>query len=108
MDDTEFKDQYKPIPVPARFTDANRLQDQVIFALAENGQGTADEITKTLESLIPDAPNKEVIANVHHVLSGLYEKGLIAGRESNGNLIYSLQKITQANSGKVTGGNPGS
>jgi hypothetical protein len=101
MDDAAFREEYKPVHVPALFNEAKNLQDQVVFALAEIGEGTADMISQKLEELEPDKPEKEVVAEVHEILSALFTKGLIAGHEQDGTLTYNLQKITQANDGKV-------
>ena len=104
MNDAEFREQYQPVHVPASFHDANTLQDKVIFALAELGEGTAEEVTIKLERLEPSAPAKQVIAAVHEVLSALHGKGLISASETEGNLKYNLHKVTEANGGKI---NPG-
>ncbi|TSJ39687.1 hypothetical protein FO440_18280 [Mucilaginibacter corticis] len=101
MDDAAFREQFKPVHVPAGFDQAGNLQDKVVFALAEIGAGTADAVSRKLEALEPDIPEKEIIAKVHLVLTGLYKKGLIAGNEHNSGLVYNLHKITQANEGSV-------
>jgi hypothetical protein len=97
MDDAAFREQFKPVHVPAHFEDAGNLQDKVIFALAEIGEGTADAVSRKLEELEAGGPNNEV----HHLLSELYDKGLIAGHEQDGGLVYNLHKITEANDGAV-------
>lgn len=104
MDDAAFREQFKPVHVPAHFDDAENLQDKVIFALAEIGEGTPDAVSRKLEELEPQVSNKEIIADVHLVLMDLYGKGLIAGREQDGGFVYNLHKITEANDGAVDPG----
>jgi hypothetical protein len=104
MNDAAFREQFKPVHVPSSFKEAGNLQDKVVFALAEINEGTPDEVSRKLEELEPNVPNKEVIADVHRILTELFGKGLIAGREIEGGLVYNLHKITHANWGSV---NPG-
>lgn len=101
MDDAEFREQFKPVHVPSSFDYAGNLQDKVIFALAELNEATVNATARKLEELEPGSAGKETIAGVHRVLSELYEKGLIAAAEIDGNLVYNLHKITHANDGEV-------
>lgn len=101
MDDAAFREQFKPVHVPASFDQAESLQDKVVFALAEINEGTADAVSRILEALEPNVSDKEIIAEVHQVLTELYKKGLIAGNEIDGDLVYNLHKITQPNGGSV-------
>ena len=101
MNDATFREQFKPIHVPADFQEAQNLQDQVVFALAQISEGTADEVARKFEELAPKANNKLVISTVHQILADLHSKGLIAADENEGGLIYNLHKMTQANEGKV-------
>jgi len=101
MDDAAFREQFKPVHVPASFDKATSLQDKVVFALAEINEGSADAVSRKLEDLEPKAPAQEVIADVHEILTALFEKGLIAGHEIDGGLVYNLHKITHANGGSV-------
>jgi hypothetical protein len=101
LTDEEFREQYKPVHIPAGFDEANSLQDKVLFALADLGEADAAQIVQKLEALDPAVPDKLVIANVHRVLAELHGKGLIAANENNGDLYYNLHKITQANRGEV-------
>lgn len=99
LTDEEFRAQHKPVHVPATYNGANNVTDKVIFALADIGAGTADEVIRHIEQLDPGADHKPVIAATRQVLTGLYEKGQITGAEKDGNLVYSLQKVTIANDG---------
>jgi hypothetical protein len=101
MNDQEFREQFKPVHVPASYAEADSLQEKVVFALAEISEGPAEEVVRKLEELDPEAPNKEVIGITHRVLSELYGMGLIAGHEQEGSIFYNLHKITGANDGEV-------
>jgi hypothetical protein len=101
LTDEQFREQYKPVHVPASFDEAVNLQDKVLFALAELGKGDAAQIVQKIEELDPKASDKQVIAGVHQVLTDLYGKGLIAGNDDHGDLVYNLHKITEANGGEV-------
>jgi hypothetical protein len=101
LTDEEFREQHKPLHVPAAYNEAHSVTDKVIFALADVGAGTADQVIRHIEELDPGADHKPVIAATRQVLTGLYEQGQIAGAEKEGNLVYSLQKITRANDGAV-------
>lgn len=101
MNDKEFREEFKPLHVPARLEDAEDFTGQVIFALAQLDSGSASEITIKLEELKGGQKDKSLIAGVHAVLTELYGKGLLNGEDENGDLKYNLHKITQANGGGV-------
>lgn len=101
LTDEEFREQHKPLHVPTSYGNAESLVDKVVFALADLGEGTADEVIRHIEQLDPGAGQKPVIAATRQVLTGLYEKGLVTGEEREGNLVYNLHKITHANDGSV-------
>jgi hypothetical protein len=101
MNDQEFREHYKPVHIVASYQEANTLQEKVIYALANIGEGSAEEVVLKMEELDPEAPNKEVIGVTHRILTELHSSGLIAGREERGSIIYNLHKITEPNSGAV-------
>ena len=70
-----------------------------VFALADIREGTAEAVVRHIEWLDPDANHKLVIATTHDVLTDLFQKGLLGAREDNGDLIFNLHKITEANQG---------
>ena len=94
ISDEDFREEYKPLHIPAHFKDAVTEQDKVVFALAQIGEGTAAEVTKELSD------NGETI-NAEDILTHLFDKGLIKGEEVNGEMSYNLSKITRANDGAV-------
>ena len=94
ISDEDFREEYKPLHIPAHFKDAVTEQDKVVFALAQIGEGTAAGVTKELSS------NGATI-NAEPTLKYLFDKGLIKGEEVNGEMSYNLSKITHANDGAV-------
>ena len=77
-EDQQFRKFYEPLHVPAAFEEAVSDEDKIIFALADIGEGNADD--------------KLLIAAAHKVLTELYQHGRIAGHEKEGNLVYNLKK----------------
>jgi hypothetical protein len=101
MTDEEFREQHKPLQVAASYQEAQTVSDKIIFALADIGEGTSEDVIRHLEQLDPEADHKNMIAETHRVLTELYEGGRVTGHEENGDLVYNLHKITQANDGSV-------
>ena len=101
MTDEEFREQHKPLQVAASYEEARNVNEKIIFALADIGEGTAEDVIRHLEQLVPEADHKNVIAETHRVLTELFENGRVTGHEENGDLVYNLHKITQANDGSV-------
>jgi len=101
MTDEQFREEHKPIHVPAHFADAQTPTDKVIFALADQGEATAEQIIRRLEELEPSAEDKPLIAGTRQLLNELSNKGAISLIERNGELVYHLHKITRANDGTV-------
>jgi len=94
ISDEQFREEYKPLHIPAHFKDAVTEQDKVVFALAQIGEGTAAEVTQELT-------NNNATINADAILSHLFDKGLVNGEEVNGEMSYNLSKITHANDGAV-------
>ncbi|MDO3641392.1 hypothetical protein [Mucilaginibacter sp. L3T2-6] len=101
LTDEEFREAYKPLPVPAAYKEATTFKDKVVFALADLGEATAEEVIRHLEKLEPAAEHKPMIAAIRQLLGQLYEHGLIAAAEKDGSPVYNLRKITSANNGEV-------
>ncbi|MFD2873742.1 hypothetical protein ACFS5N_14750 [Mucilaginibacter ximonensis] len=101
MTDEQFREQYHPLHVPAHFEAGAPLADHILFALAQLGTGTADEIISKLKELDESLEDKLLIADVHAQLTQWHTQGLLAADEQDGSLVYSLQKITAGNDGAV-------
>lgn len=101
LTDEEFREQHGPLHVPAAYKEAASVKDKIVFALADLGGGTAEQVIRHIEELDPEADHKPVIAATHEVLTRLYENGQLAANEKDGGLMYNLHKIRQANSGST-------
>jgi hypothetical protein len=104
MTDEEFREEYKPIEVPARFNIADTQQNKMIYALAQIGDGTAEDVIAKLEQLQPGFINDQTRAFVCATLAGLFEKGHLTGTERSGQTHYNLHKITAPNGGSTDPG----
>lgn len=51
LTDEEFREEYHPLQVPARFEKDGTERDQIIFVLAELGEASAAEVTTEWEQL---------------------------------------------------------
>ena len=101
MTDEEFREEYKPLHVPAHYLAADTQENKMIYALAQIDEGTADNVIAELEKLEPGSVNEQTRAFVKTTLSSLFEKGHLTGSEINGEAHYNLSKITRANDGST-------
>ena len=99
--DDSFRDEYKPLHIPAHYNVTDTEQDRVLFALAQIGSGTVTDVANELVSLQPGTPVDEFIATATSVLNPLYQKGLLKGSGEGNDIQYNLSKITEANDGAV-------
>lgn len=99
--DESFRDEYKPLSIPSSYESADTQEGKIIFALAQLGEGSADEVFARLEELQPGSADPQLAAMIEVVLNSLYEKGLIKGVDHNGTMTYNLSKITESNEGEV-------
>ena len=104
LTDEEFREEYKPLHVPAHYDVADTLQNKMIFALAQIGNGTADDVIAELEKLETGIANEQNRAFVKTTLAALFNHGHLTGSEHNGQMHYNLSKITQANDGATDPG----
>lgn len=95
LSDEQFREEYKPLHIPAHYKDAVTEQDKVIFALAQLGSATADEVNNELEKY-------KAGTDATSILKKLFDTGHIKGIEVRGGIKqYDLSKITHANDGAV-------
>jgi hypothetical protein len=99
LTDEEFREEYKPLQVPSHYDEADTTQNKMIFALAEIGDGTAEDVIAELEKLEPGITDQQNRVFVNITLASLYDHGHLTGSEKNGQMHYNLSKITQANDG---------
>ena|ERR1700744_3482819 len=99
LTDEEFREEYKPLQVPAHYDADDTLQNKMVFALAELGEGTAEQVISEMgkrEGAIIDEQNSVFVKTT---LANLFDHGHLTGSEKNGQMHYNLSKITQANDG---------
>ena len=106
MTDEEFREEYKPLQVPAHYDAADTRQNKMIFALAQIGEGTAEDVIAELEKLEAGITTEQNRAFVTTALANLFEHGHLTGSEKAGRMHYNLNKITQANDGGAGQGSP--
>jgi hypothetical protein len=99
--DESFRDEFKPLSIPASYESADTQESKIIFALAQLGEGSADDVLARLEELQPGSADPQLAAMTEVVLSGLFNKGLIKGTDHSGKMSYNLSKITKSNEGEV-------
>jgi isopentenyl diphosphate isomerase/L-lactate dehydrogenase-like FMN-dependent dehydrogenase len=104
LTDDEFREEYKPLYIPAHFEVQDTQQNKIVFALAQLGEGSAADVITELETLQPGITDDQLKAITKTILADLYDKGLLKGEEHNGQMQYNLSKITEANDGSTDTG----
>ncbi|MCC8409805.1 hypothetical protein LJ707_12785 [Mucilaginibacter sp. UR6-1] len=100
MNDEQFREQHQPLHVPAHYDKAAPLKERLAFALADIGEGTADEVTGHLLKL--EGKDDSAIKQEAQQLLATWDKGgLVTVNNEHGETRYNLHKITEANSGSV-------
>lgn len=100
LSDQDFREEFKPVYIPASYDVGDTLENRVIFALASLEQGSAEEVFTKLKEFEPGIQNVTLKFIKRH-LYNLYDKGLLKGNKDNGELIYNLSKMTNSNKGYV-------
>lgn len=101
LSDKEFREEFKPLQIPAAYKEAGSRQDKILFVLAQLGEATSAEVFQKLGEMEPGIKHEQSDEEINEVLSGLFDKGLLNGGEQRGQMYYNLSKITQANKGTV-------
>lgn len=99
--DETFREEFKPLAIPASYESADTQESKIIFALAQLGEATPQEVVARLEELEPGLADGELLKATEALLTSYYNKGLIKGSDHNGQMKYNLSKITEANEGEV-------
>ena len=99
--DDSFRDEYKPLHIPAHYNFNDAEQERVLFALAQIGSGTIIDVANELTILEPGTAIDEFIIAATTVLTSLHQKGLLKGIGTGNDIRYNLSKITEANDGAV-------
>jgi len=101
LSDKEFREEYKPLEIPHAYFPEDTQENKIVFSLAELGEGTVTEVIAKLEELEPGLKDDQLVAITKHVLTGLYDKGLLKGIDKAGTMHYNLSKVTEPNDGTV-------
>ncbi|MBK1442198.1 hypothetical protein JHJ32_19535 [Parapedobacter sp. ISTM3] len=91
----------QPLQVPANYDRDDRIDRQVVFSLADLGEGTAEEVAKHWASLDGSLSTDFCLEQSKRILTALYEKGLINGIGSERSRRFNLAKVTRPHSGRV-------
>ncbi|MES2874082.1 MAG: hypothetical protein V4708_10195 [Bacteroidota bacterium] len=100
ISDQDFREEFKPIQIPASYDLSDTLESRAIFALANLGEGNGDEVFKKMLELEPGIKGV-TIKFIKQYLFTLYEKGLLKGVKEGNSIRYNLSKITEPNEGYV-------
>jgi len=90
----------QPLQVPARYEAEGSIEEQVVFALADLGEGTAVEVAEHWLALDPGLSLETCRTRSEQVLADLHEKGLVNASEGPP-LRYNLVKETRPHRGRV-------
>ena len=102
--DEEFRETYKPLQIPAHYDTAYTLENKIIYALAQLGEGKVTDVIGGLEKLEPVILNAQLVAMTKEGLNNLFDKGLLTVNDHHGTILYNLSKIMRANDGAVEPG----
>jgi len=100
LSDQDFREEFKPIFIPASYDLSDTLEDRAIFALASLGEANGDEVFEKIREFEP-AIKEVTIKFIKQYLFSLYEKGLLKGNKEGSSIRYNLSKITARNEGTV-------
>ena len=101
LTDKQFREEFKPLHVPASYVESATQQDKILFALAQLGEATGEEVLVKLGELDPGINDPQMIEGTEEFLKAAFDKGLLNGGERNGRMHYNLNKVTSANEGAV-------
>ncbi|WP_295772890.1 hypothetical protein [uncultured Mucilaginibacter sp.] len=97
--DQSFNEEFKPVAPPESYDASAEWHDKVLYALAQLGQGTAPDVAAKLTEYEPSEAPQTLHRQAEQVLNGLFDKGIIKGTEQDGEVTFSLSKITSPNTG---------
>lgn len=100
LSDQDFREEFKPLHIPASYNVGDTLENRAIFALASLGEANGDEVFEKIREFEP-AIKEVTIKFIKQYLFSLYEKGLLKGNREGSSIRYNLSKITSSNKGNV-------
>jgi hypothetical protein len=98
LSDKDFREEFKPIQIPASYDMHDSLENRVIFALASLGEANSDEVFSKLKEYEPGIL-EATIKFIKQYLFTLYQKGLLKGNKEGSSIRYNLGKITNPDQG---------
>ena len=101
LTDEQFREEFKPLQIPAAFSVDDSQEDKILYALAVLEEATATEVADKLEELQPGSKNEQLLETTSEYLEQQFRKGLLNGGEKDGETVYNLSKVTRANEGGV-------
>ncbi|WP_114941179.1 hypothetical protein [Mucilaginibacter endophyticus] len=81
LTDEEFHEAYHPLQVPAHFDAADTQQNQLIFALAELGEATAEQVAAEVKQLQGRDLDEQQQAFIPETLKALLIRGCLMARK---------------------------
>lgn len=91
----------EPLQVPASYEPDSGVERQVVFALADLGEGTAEEVAEHWVTLDGALSLDACMEQSRQVLMQLFKKGLVNGIGNEPFRKYNLVKETEVHRGKV-------
>ena len=76
--------------IPPLFDKLGSVEDKIIFALANLGSGTVTGVIAEFERLEPGIMNAHLVAEIKRVLRGLFEHGILTGKNHHGMFTYAF------------------
>lgn len=101
LSDEQFREEFKPLQIPAAFSAEDSQENKILYALALLEEATATEVADKLEELQPGIKNEQLIESTSEYLEQKFRKGLLNGGKKDGKMFYNLSKVTKANDGSV-------
>jgi len=90
LSDEEFREEYKPLYIPAHYQEADTQENKIVYALAQLSEATVTDVLEKLEELEPNIRTEQFTALAKQLLVRLYDKGLIKGEDRLGRMYYNL------------------
>jgi hypothetical protein len=97
--DQDFNEEFKPVAPPESYQPDASVQDKVLYALSQIGEGNAADVAAKLTEYDTETAPQELQRQAEQVLTGLYDKGLIKGDKQDSEISFNLSKITTPNTG---------
>ena len=107
ISDDAFHEEFKPLHIPSAYHPNDSWKNKIVFALAEIGAGTVEDVVAELKRRDKALDEAEVKTQTDDILTSLFNKGLIKGSELHHGRLYNLSKILIQNSGSTHPGHGG-